>query len=48
MVVASDVYHAPESHYVAALSPLRSASGRAHISLIVRASSKYGVMMNAS
>lgn len=35
MVVASDVYHAPEYNYVAALSPLRSASGRAHISPIV-------------
>lgn len=34
-MVASDVYHAPEYNYVAALSPLRSASGRAHISLTV-------------
>lgn len=34
-MVVSDVYHAPEYNYVAALGPLRSASSRAHISLIV-------------
>lgn len=34
-MVALDVDHAPEYNYVAALSPLRSASDRAHISLIV-------------
>lgn len=34
-MVTSNVYHAPEYNYVATLGPLKSASGRAHISLIV-------------